>query len=258
LATARRIRAQICGQVVLELDGRRVERDLPGGQGKLLFVYLASNRLRSIGRVELAFALWEDSPPAAPDGALRVLLSKVRRVLGSELLPTGGEVRLHFPPDTRVDLESAREAIHRAESALALGEWERAWGASQVSLFTSRRGFLPGEERGWIEEQRRELDELYLRSLECYAKASLEIGGTELAAAERGSRELIARAPYRESGYRVLMLALSRGGNSAEALHVYEGLRELLRAELGIVPSEGMRELHASLLKAGAGSRTAD
>jgi DNA-binding SARP family transcriptional activator len=68
---------------------------------------------------------------------------------------------------------------------------------------------------------------------------------------------MIARSPYRESGYRLLMLALARGGNSAEALHVYERLRGLLRAELGIVPSAGMRELHASLLQAGAGSGTA-
>jgi DNA-binding SARP family transcriptional activator len=255
LATPRRIRAQICGEVVLEIDGRRVERDLPGGQGRLLFVYLTSNRLRSIGREELVAALWEDRPPAGPDGALRVLLSKLRRVLGPEVLPTGGEVQLRFPRDTRVDLEAARDAIHRAESALALGEWERAWGASQVSLFTARRGFLPGEEREWIEERRRELDELYLRSLECYAKASLEIGGTELAAAERCGREMVARSPYRESGYRLLMLALAHEGNSAEALQVYERLRGLLRAELGIVPSAGMRELHASLLEAGAERR---
>jgi SARP family transcriptional regulator, regulator of embCAB operon len=244
-----RIRTQICGQVALEIDGRRVERDLPGGQGRLLFVYLTSNRLRSIRRDELVDALWEDSPPAEPDGALRVLLSKLRRVLGPEALPTGADVRLRFPRDTRVDLEAARDAIHRAESALALGDWERAWGASQVSLFTARRGFLPGEERAWIEERRRELDELYRRSLECYAKASLEIGGTELVAAERCGRELVARSPYRESGYRLLMLALARGGNSAEALRVYERLRGLLREELGIAPSEGMREFHATLLR---------
>lgn len=56
---------------------------------------------------------------------------------------------------------------------------------------------------------------------------------------------------------RLLMLALARGGNFAEALHVYERLRGLLRAELGIAPSAGMREFHASLLQAGADSRTA-
>jgi hypothetical protein len=32
------------------------------------------------------------------------------------------ELRLHLPPDAFVDLEHAREAIHRAESALAQGQ----------------------------------------------------------------------------------------------------------------------------------------
>lgn len=237
--------------MALELDGRRVERELPGRQGRLLFVYLAANRLRPVGREELVEALWEDRRPAEADGALRVLLSKLRRVLGPEILPMGAGVRPRFPVDTRIDLEAARDAIHRAESALALGEWGRAWGASQVTLFTARRGLLPGEERSWIEERRRELDELYLRSLQCYGWAALEIGGTELAAAERCGRELVSRSPYRESGYRLLMLALAQAGNAAEALHVYDRLRLLLREELGIAPGEEIRELHASLLQPG-------
>lgn len=57
-------RIQLCGRVVIELDGRRVEDDLPGRQGKVLFAYLAANRLRPVGRDELIDALWR-----APSGA---------------------------------------------------------------------------------------------------------------------------------------------------------------------------------------------
>jgi DNA-binding SARP family transcriptional activator len=50
-------RIQICGRVTVELDGRRVEADLPGRQGRLVFVYLALNRARGVSRDELAAAI---------------------------------------------------------------------------------------------------------------------------------------------------------------------------------------------------------
>jgi DNA-binding SARP family transcriptional activator len=146
-----------------------------------------------------------------------------------------------------VDIAAARDAIHRAESAVALGEWERAWGAAQVTLFTARRGFLPDGE--WAEAVRRELDALYDRALEAYALASLRIGGTELPTAERAARELVGRAPYRESAHRHLMEALAQQGNLAEALRAYERVRALLREELGIAPCAATRALHDELLR---------
>jgi hypothetical protein len=117
----------------------------------------------------------------------------------------------------------------------------RAWGAAQITLFTARRGFLPGDDLPWIADVRRELDALYLRALEAYAGASLRVGGTELATAERSARELVARAPFSESGYRVLMEALAQRGNVA------------LSDELGVPPSPATRDLHAHLLRPGAG-----
>lgn len=122
--------------------------------------------------------------------------------------------------------------------------------SAQVTLFTTRRGFLPGHDLPWIAEVRRELEGLHLRALEAYAGASLQLGGTELATAERSAADLVARAPFRESGYRLLMAALAEHGNVAEALRVYDNLLRLLREELGVVPSPPTRELHARLLRA--------
>lgn len=90
MAATRRTKAQICGHVAVEVDGRRVERRFPGRQGRLLFVYLAAHRLRSVERDELLRILWGEDPPTEADGALRVLLSKLRRVLGPDTLPAGG------------------------------------------------------------------------------------------------------------------------------------------------------------------------
>jgi DNA-binding SARP family transcriptional activator len=242
------IRIQLCGTLALERGGRRVEQQLPGRQGRLLLAFVALNRGRPIRRDELIDALWPEGPPDHADAALRALISKLRRLLPDGALTGRGELRLVLPPDSFIDLEDAREAIHRAESAIAQSHWSQAWGACQGALFTARRGFLGGYEAPWIDEVRRELDVLYVRALECYAQACLGVGGTELAAAERAGNELVRLAPYRESGYRHLMRALMLGGNEAEALRCYERLRSLLRDELGIAPSAETRELHAQLL----------
>lgn len=244
------VRIQLCGRLCAKISGSRREGRLPGPQGRRLFAYLTLHRTDALSRNDLHSALWGDSPPAAPEAALGALLSRLRQAIDPVSIDG---LRLALPVGAWVDLEAARDAIHRAESALALGEWGRAWGAAQITLFTARRGFLPGEDLQWIADVRRELEDLHLRALEAYAVASLNLAGTELATAERSSRELVTRAPFRESGYRILMEAMAARGNAAEALRVYDELVHLLSDELGVVPSPLTRDLHARLLRSDGG-----
>ncbi len=237
----------------MEIDGRAFTDLLPRRQGRLLFTYLVVHRSRFAGRDELVAAMWPAQPPPDADAALSTLLSRLRRVLGTAILEGRGEVRLVLPPAAWVDLEAAEEAIHRAESAVAQAAWARAWGPSLVALFVARRGFLPGEEAPWIEARRRRLEEVQCAALECYAAAALGLGGGELPVGERTARELVALAPYRESGHRLLMEVLAARGNIAEALRAYENLRILLRDELGASPSPPLRDLHLRLLRATGG-----
>jgi len=112
----------------------------------------------------------------------------------------------------------------------------------------AERGFLAGEDAPWIDEIRHQLTETRVRALECYAATELGIGGTELAGAVRAGRQLIRLAPLRESGYRYLMQALAAQDNVAEAIHVYGGLCECLRDQLGVSPSPATRQLYERLL----------
>jgi SARP family transcriptional regulator, regulator of embCAB operon len=233
-----RTKVQLCGRLAIQIDGERVEERLPGRQGRLLFAFLAANRNRTLTRAQLLEALWPDGR----DGGLAPLLSKVRRVVPL------ADLRLALPPEAWVDIEAAADGVHRAESAIAQGDAHRAWGPSQVAMFISGRVFLPGEESAWIDDARSRLRDLHVRALEAYAQAGLGIGGTELAAAVRAGRELTRREPYRETGYRLLMHALAREGNKAEALLVYDQLRTRLHEDLGVAPSTQIQELHKELL----------
>jgi DNA-binding SARP family transcriptional activator len=87
-----------------------------------------------------------------------------------------------------------------------------------------------------------------MRALEAYAEAALSLGGTELATAERAAKELVGLAPYRESGYRLLMNTLVARGNGAEAMRVYDALLRRLRDDLGVLPSTASQQLHTELL----------
>jgi DNA-binding SARP family transcriptional activator len=102
----------------------------------------------------------------------------------------------------------------------------------------------------WIDGQRQQLQQIRLRALQAYATAALGISGTELPAAERASRQLIALAPLRENGYQILMRALACQGNAAEALRVYAALCDLLRDELGVAPCATTQAVHAELTQA--------
>lgn len=249
LASSDRLRIQICGSLAVERADERLEGRLPGRQGRLLFTYLVINRHRQVSRDELAEALWREPDPLAVDARLSPLVSKVRRVFGTQALDGRSSLRLCLP-DAWVDLEAAVEAIHRAESSVAQGDWSRAWGPALTALFVSQRDFLTGEDAPWIDAVRNQLDVLAVRSLEAYAAAELGLGGAELAGAVRSGRELVQRAPLRESGYRVLMQALAAQNNLAEALHVYGRLTECLRDQLGVAPSPATRELYERLLAA--------
>ena len=241
------LRIQVCGALAVERDGERLESLLPGRQGRLLFTYLVVNRHRYVPRDEVAEALWLEPDPTAVDARLNPLLSKLRRVLGPNSVDGRSAIKLCLP-DAWVDLEAAVEAIHRAESAVAQGEWIRAWGPVLSALFVAQRGFLPGEDAPWIDDIRHHLSELHLRALEAYAGTELGIGGTELAGAVRAGRQLVHLAPLRESGHRYLMQALAAQDNLAEALHVYTQLSDSLRDQLGVSPSPATRKIYEQLL----------
>ncbi|MCU1345715.1 MAG: hypothetical protein JWL70_1981 [Acidimicrobiia bacterium] len=240
---------QLCGPMVIERRAERLETRLPGRQGRLLFAYLVLNRHRTAGRDELIEAIWHRQAPSATDAALNALISKLRKILGAEVLEGRSSLRLRLGADARVDIEWAAEAVHRAESQIALGAWKEAWGPSMVALFTAERDFLPDDDAPWIDEQRRHLAGIRVRALEAYAAASLGTGGTELPGAVRAARQLIRLVPLRESAYLLLMRALAEEGNVGEALRVYSDLCAVLRDELGISPCASAQAVYEKLLR---------
>jgi DNA-binding SARP family transcriptional activator len=238
----------ICGELAGTVGGRPLEAALRGRLGRLLFAYLVLNRDRAVTRGELVDRLWDESPPDSSATTLNSLLSRMRSGLGADVLQGRSTLRLMLPPDAWIDVEKARSWVAAAHAALERARPAEAFSRAREALAVLEQGLLVDVETRWLDEQRRELDELAIGALECVAAAGPRLGGAEAAEGAHAARAVIERAPYRETGYRLLMEALERRGNLAEALRVYEQCRALLGEELGATPGPELRQLHRRLL----------
>src|SRR5215218_2247691 len=234
---------RLCGSVSVKLNGRQVNVAMRHGNELVLFAYLLLERGRRISRDEASAAIWTERRPEHESAALRTVLSRLRAALGADVLGSAGGLFLRLAEDTRVDVLDAQQLVGAArrcsDVSQALDHVLRALPILEQTL-------LPGLDRPWIEARRRHLGDLWVDATEILAWASLELD--DLTSAESAARLLVERAPLHESGYQLLMLAMSKRSNIPDALQVYEALRTVLREELGTSPGAKLRDLHARFL----------
>src|SRR3954452_17633059 len=201
-----RTRIELCGRLLVEIDGEGLQGALPGRQGRLLFAYLVLNRDRPVRRDELVDALWsENGQPESAEALLRPPLSRLRKALGPGRLEGRTELALVLPDDAWIDWEVAHAALARTREALGAGDHASAWQAANQAVEIAGAGLLPGLEAGWIAQRRREagarrvVPDRRVEALDAAAAAGAALGGAHLAGAERAARAAVEAAPFRES-----------------------------------------------------------
>jgi DNA-binding SARP family transcriptional activator len=225
---------------------------LPGRQGRLLFAFLASTPRRA-ERTELADLLWPDRLPDAWDVSLSALISKLRKTLtragldGSKALKsTHGCYELRLPEGTWIDLREAINSLDRAEGSLTQGESRSALADAIVASTILRRSFLRGESGPWVDQKRRQLHDWEVRAFDAVSGAWLGVGNP--VAARHAARHAVDLAPFRESGYARLMECHLAAGDRAEAIRVYNEVRELLLESMGVSPTPQVEDLYLQAL----------
>ena len=129
---------------------------------------------------------------------------------------------------------------------MSAGDMSGACGWALAARAIATRSLLPGDEAEWLDELRRRLADIRLRSLECLAEVWIRRGDFGLAA--RDADEAIGVDPFRESAHRLLIRAHLAAGQRAEAVRAYEACRRLLDAELGVRPDPQTTALLSSAL----------
>jgi DNA-binding SARP family transcriptional activator len=237
----RDVRVYLTGPLCLESGERLLgEPALPGPQGRHLLGFLAAG-------------LWPGGLPAAWEGSLKSLISKIRAALsraglpGAELIRGAfGAYQFRLPPGGWVDVDAAALAVHLAEAALAAGDPGLAAREALVARLISARPFLPGVEGAWADGWRRRLHEQRIRAVETMASADLQRG--QLATAIQGAELVLGLDDLRESSWRILMRAHAAAGNTGTALRCYERCRRALDEQLGAIPSPSTRAAHRELI----------
>ena len=249
-------RIYLTGRVSIENGDILVdERQLPGRQGRLAFVFLAVDRHRVVGRDELVSAIWPDTQPNEVEAALHAILSKLRSAFKKAGLRRDdagidvrlGSIELRLATDAWIDVEASANSVDEAEGALRTGDHQRAWSLSNVVVSIARRPFLPDEEAPWIQSRRSKLRTLLVRGLQCLSTISAAHGEESLAL--QYANEMVEIEPFRETAYQHLMRLHVQMGNRAEALRVFGCCRELLKEELGASPSPETEALFLEILR---------
>lgn len=217
---------------------------LPGSRQRALVAVLLANAGRVVGAEQLADAVFADRPPVNHAAALHSQVSRLRRLLGPQLVsrPAGYALQVEasrFDADRFERLLGAAsvaplEAVDLLREALEL--WRGAAYAEFPELETVR-----------LEAIR--LKELRLTATEDLAEALTATG--RAAAVVPLLEPFVAGNPLRERARGLLMHALYRDGRHAEALRHYASYREHLAEELGLEPSVALQRLEIDILRHG-------
>jgi len=192
-----------------------------------LVAYLAVHH-RPQARAALSADLW---PGVA--AAERLLTEAIAAVDVPGLLheddATGS---LALAADVAVDLTDAMYLI-RVLPTLPAG--------APVDTTVLTADILPGWTAAWIEIERERFRQLRLRALEAACRRLTD--EERLDEALEAGLLAVAAEPLRESAHRTLVHLHLSAGNAVEARRQYQLCRHLLRTQLGVEPSERMREL---------------
>lgn len=253
------VRFYLTGRVCIEGRALVDQSALPGRQGRLALVHLVAERHRPVPLDELAAAVWGDQLPRSWEPSLRVVVSKLRVAVAAAdpdvgITSDAGCYQAALGA-AWVDVEAAANAVDRAEGALRSGDLGVAWSQATVAAGIARRPLLPGEDLPWVAALRGRVRGLRVRAIDVLAEVYLARGDCPLAIAM--ATELVELEPYREAGYRQLMLAHLAAGDRGEAVRVHDRLRRLLADDLGIDPATATTTVLERVLRDGVESAPA-
>jgi DNA-binding SARP family transcriptional activator/tetratricopeptide (TPR) repeat protein len=243
----------VLGPVRAWRDGVEVSLGAPQQRTVLAALLLREGRRASTS--ELCEALWGDAEPDGATSVIRTYVSRLRRMLdepgvgadGSLIATIGGGYAFTGSADA-FDLAVFQRETAAGEQARRAGEPTRAAAHLREALGLWRGEALGGIPGAFAAAERSRLELLHLGTVTARAELDLELGGHAALVPEL--LQLTGRRPFDERLRELLMLALYRSGNQAQALSTYRDVRILLADELGVDPGPALQALYERILRA--------
>ncbi len=185
-------------------------------------------------RDRLASTFWPDMEDFRARRNLRSTLWRLKRTIDADvpmrLRITDERVTL-FCEGVVVDVLRFKEILRKARGG---GEERSELLKSAESLY--KGDLLENRLEEWCEEERRLLRSAYMEILKDLAAISKTAG--ETAVALKYTLKVVEMEPLDEDAQRELMILFHLAGRRAEALAQFECVRQLLKRELGVSPSQ--------------------
>ncbi|GAA4898565.1 DNA-binding SARP family transcriptional activator [Stackebrandtia albiflava] len=241
------MRFAILGDLAVENDTGPVV--LAAAKQRRLLAALLSRPGRPVPADTLIDQLWSgETPPGAPDKALRWHVLRLRAALGDKDV-----IRWHADgyrlTAAEEDVDAARFLRGvREGAALADTDPASAHRLLSAALAEWRGPAFHDLADGIVQPEAERLEELRLVAVEQRCGIDLRLGRHAHLIPELTG--LVAEHPFREAFRHHLMLALYRSGRQADALQLYRDGRTRLAEELGLDPGPRLRELERRILAA--------
>jgi predicted ATPase/DNA-binding SARP family transcriptional activator len=203
-----------------------------------LLALLALRAGRPVEREWLAGTLWPDIDQGRAATNLRVVLSELRRALGSE----GGRLQSPGRHTLLLDLVGADVDLCKFDTAMVSRDQEVLKEA--VALYQGP--LLEGCSEEWVPQERNVREQECLQALLMLADAAIASGDAETAIFYY--RRAVSLDPWREVTQRGLMQALSQAGDGNAAMQTYQAFVRLLQnGDPRAVPDERTTSLYTRL-----------
>jgi DNA-binding SARP family transcriptional activator len=228
---------------------------VPGAKERLLLAVLTAGAPEVVSADRIVESLWDGSAPASARRSLQAHVVRLRTALepGRPRGSTGRYVVRRGPgyaltlDRSRIDALQVVDRAARGHALLAAGDATGALRELDAVVGTWRgEPYADWPDAPFAEAERGRLAGLRAGALAGLLEARLELGRhTEvLPELER----LVAENPLREDWWRLLMLALYRGGRQADALAAGRRARALLTEEIGADPGPALRDMETAVL----------
>ena len=228
----------------LEVAGDEGPLALGGIKQRSLLAMLLLHANQVVSTDRLIDALWGASPPFTCGKSIQVYVSRLRKVMADNRLVTQAPGYVVYADEAELDLARFEQLVAEARRAPP----ERASAKLREALALWRGpplADLAYEQFAQAEIAR--LEEMRLGAVEQRVESDLALGNHAELVAELET--LVTRHPLRERFRYQLMLALYRSERQAEALDAYRQARQELSDELGLEPSESLKQLEAAILR---------
>ena len=237
------MQVRLLGPVDVIVDG--APRSVHGLRRTAVLATLALHHGEVVSTSRLVDVGWGAAAPATSLNTLQSHVSYLRAVLGSKgairARPPGYVLAVSEGTDVLLAerlLRQGRQSADPAQSAPHLAAALALWRGPPLADLAD----LP-----WLAEQAARLDLLRVEVRRALSEARLAAGEHEALVPEL--EQMAADRPLDEQARAQLMLALYRSGRQADALAAYQRLRRALADDLGLQPSQSLRDLETAILR---------